>query len=173
MSEQVSQNIWAIIGLSSLIASVVTVILGLARDVLVERYRFKRQSEAGYLQAQLQVLSRMYYTLARTRYGALGRYMFKDTTETFKEINELIELNVNFIPSEIRNGWMRTMAIIEKGIAAQKQNDKTKVAEQQKMIGEQFENILVLLEQVVNKDLIPKYRKFVGNTIALLSRDYS
>lgn len=58
-------DVWSIIGLSSLVASVVTVILGIVRDVLVEKYRFKRESQAGYLQRQIQIYSHIYFFLQR------------------------------------------------------------------------------------------------------------
>jgi hypothetical protein len=63
-------DVWTIIGLSSLIASVVTVVLGIARDVLVDKYRFKRESEAGYLQSQIQVFSKIYFLLTRAVRGS-------------------------------------------------------------------------------------------------------
>ena len=75
-------DFWTIIGLSSLIASIVTVVLGLARDVIVDKYRFKRQSEAGYLQSQIQVFSKIYFVLTRTTKGATKSLFFKTATAT-------------------------------------------------------------------------------------------
>lgn len=162
-----AEDIWTIVGLSSLIASVVTVILGLARDVLVERYRFRRHSEAGYLQSQIQILWRIYFTLARMRKRAVGTRLFKEGWETFKEINAVIEKNILLLPSRIWNEWLGIMTQINKVLD---EKDAKSKQEQSILLVKKIEKILDLIEEVANKDLIPKYRSIVGNTVSNLSR---
>jgi hypothetical protein len=65
------------LGKLSLIASVVTVILGIVRDILVEKYRFKRESEAGYIQRQTQIYSQIYFLLKRLEKDATLLDFFK------------------------------------------------------------------------------------------------
>jgi len=167
MSEQVATDIWTIIGLSSLIASVVTVILGLLRDFLIERYRFKRKSEAKYLQSQIQMVSRLHFLLTRIKIGATG-VLFRNIGETTKDINTLIEGNVNSLPPKVLDEWLSTMAIM--GTALKEKDDK-KMAVQVKQGLEKFDKICGYLEEFANKDLIPKYRSIVGKTVADLGRE--
>jgi hypothetical protein len=168
MAEQVTGNIWTIVGLSSLIAAVVTAILGLLRDVIVERYRFKRQCEADYLRNQIQIFSRIYFTLLRTRKGATGYTIFKKPEVTFKELNELIESNIHLLPFRLLNQWMETMALLTKAL---KEAEMKGRRESGKLVGEGFEKMLDILETVANEDLIPRYRKIVGHTVSRLSRE--
>lgn len=91
MAENSTVNIWNIIATSSLIASFVTAILGIIRDVFLERYRFKRQSESGYVQSQIQIYSQLYFFLNRLKMrlhielmGDLNQQMV-EITITFKK----------------------------------------------------------------------------------------
>ena len=164
--EQAATDIWTIIGLSSLIASVVTVILGLLRDVLVERYRFKRQSEAGYLQSQIQMVSRLHFLLTRIKMRATG-VLFKDIGETTLEINTLIEGNVNLLPPKVLDEWLKAMAIMKEALK-EKDDEKQKVQTRKAL--EKFDRICCYLEEFANNDLIPKYRSIVGKTVAELGK---
>jgi hypothetical protein len=168
MAEQVSQDIWTIIGLSSLIASVVTIVLGLIRDVLVERYRFRRQSQSGFIQKQLQILSRIYFTLERMRKQAAGDLLFKESWDTFRDINKIIEEDMFLLSSRICNQLLKVMAYIPEVL---KEKGTEHWREQATFLVEEIDKILNFIEEEANKKLIPKYRSIVGETVSNFSRN--
>jgi|GEM_PF-2599140 hypothetical protein len=161
-------DIWTIIGLSSLIASVVTVVLGIARDVLVERYRFKRQSEAGYIQSQIQVFSKIYFVLKRLTKGAVRPQFFKDTSEAIKEVNDIIEPNTHLLTAIILNRWLDFMVLVDNTL---KEQDPEKKKELNHLAWEDLKALLDLVAATENGYLIPRYRKIVGETVAYLPND--
>lgn len=110
----VMDDIWSIIGLSSLIASLVTMILGIVRDILVEKHRFNRESQAGHIQRQIQLYSRIYFLLIRLRKGATAVALFGKSAEDVKELNDVIKTNSSLLESRIMNSWITIMALISK-----------------------------------------------------------
>lgn len=160
-------DIWTIIGVSSLIASVVTVVLGIARDVLVERYRFNRQSEAGYIQSQIQILSKIHFLLARCKKGAVG-FLFKNVAESVKEVNEVIETNIQLLPPAILSEWLNLMAGINEAV---EEKDPKKQKELVESANQEIGDLLKHIASFTNSYLIPKYRKIVGETVPRLPED--
>jgi len=160
---------WSIIGLSSLIASVVTVILGIARDILVEKHRFKRQSEAGYIQRQIQLYSRIYFLLIRIRKGATAVGLFGKSAEDIKELNDVIKTNSSLLESRIMNSWITIMALISKTtkMVTQKKNGE-KRKEYIRKGRKETTQLILTVKSIMNDILIPKYRKIVGETVPAL-----
>lgn len=156
---------WSIIGLSSLIASVVTVILGIVRDILVEKHRFKREKEAGYLQSQIRLYAQIHLLLKRLTLGAVTPMFFKTVPESIKEINKIIETSSEFLAPEFKNKWLNIMILIDNG-------GKTKDEKQQAKLfweaDENMEQLILIIKEIVNNTLIPKYRKIVGETVPAL-----
>ena len=158
-------DIWSIIGLSSLIASVVTVALGIVKDILIERYRFKRQSEAGYLQSQIRLYSKIYFLLRRLTIGAVTTVLFEETVDALKRFNRIIEENSELLAPKVLDKWLTIMTTIEKGIKTK--DPKLKV----KILWEADKNMrqsISIVKEIMNNDLIPKYRKIVGETVPAL-----
>ena len=96
-------DIWSIIGLSSLVASVVTIVLGIVRDILVEKYRFKRESEAGFIQSQIQLYNQIYFLLRRWQIGAKMPQLFGEYGRNVKEINEIIKTSSSLLDHRVLN----------------------------------------------------------------------
>jgi len=153
-------DIWSIIGLSSLIASVVTVILGIIRDILVEKQSFKRQSEAEYIQRQIQVYSQIYFLLQRIHRGAIMPELFGKTGENIIELNNIIKTNSSFLESRVLNKWLTIMALLQKSVQEGKGYEKE--------LAEHSEQLVLIIKEMMNSDLIPKYRKIVGETVPAL-----
>jgi len=158
-------NIWSIIGLSSLIASVVTVILGIVRDILVEKHRFKRQSEAGYLQSQIRLYAQTHFLLKRFTLGAVTSMFFETVPEPIKGINKIIETSSDFIAPEFMNKWLAIMTLIEN---AKKTKDKKQQTQLLWEADEKMKQLILIIEEIANNILIPKYRKIVGKTVPSL-----
>lgn len=159
-------DIWSIIGLSSLIASIVTVILGIVRDVLVEKHRFRRQSEAGYIQSQIQIYSRIYFLLQRLEKGASIAELFGDTVENMKELNKIIGKNSSLMEPKIVNEWLGMMAFSQKFMKEKKVTKKR--TEYAKQMRKHSKSIREIIKTRMNNNLIPKYRKIVGETVPSL-----
>jgi len=153
-------DIWAIIGLSSLIASVVTVILGIVRDVLVEKYRFKKQSEAGYLQSQIRLYFQIHFLLKRLTLGAVTPMLFEAVPESIKEANKMIKTKSDLVAPEFTNTWLAIMTLIENAIKDKEQQVKLMWDADEKM-----KELMLIIKEILNKNLLPKYRKIVGKTV--------
>jgi len=158
-------DIWAIIGLSSLIASVVTVILGIVRDIFVERYRFKKQSEAGFIQSQIKIYSQLYFLLQRLKIGAITPELFGKLEDNIKELNNLVKMNASLVESKVLNKWVYCMALATVFL----QGPEVKVREEiREQTNERIIQLASIVKEIMNKNLIPKYRKIVGETVPTL-----
>jgi len=157
-------QIWSIIGLSSLIAAVVTVSLGIVRDIFVEKYRFKRQSEAGFIQSQIQVYSQIHLLLARIEKRATEPLFFGEASTNLKEINDIIKTNSYLLTSRIKNEWLSFMAMFQRGFDVRDNKDRLVLGI---ALDAKKDEILSLIIVIINRDLIPKYRKIVGETVPL------
>lgn len=158
-------DVWSIIGLSSLVASVVTVILGIVRDVLVEKYRFKRESEAGYVQSQIKVYSQIYFLLRRLRTGAIASELFGELEDNIKELNNLIKTNASLVESRVLNKWVYQMALTT---AYLKDPEDETSEEIRKDVNERVIQLASIIKEIMNNNLIPKYRRIVGETVPAL-----
>jgi len=161
-------EIWSIIGLSSLIASVVTVTLGIVRDVLIERYRFKRQSEAGYLQSQIRLYSQIHFLLKRLTIGAVTPLLFEEVRDAIKKFNEIIEKSSDLLTSEFLGKWLDVMTLIEKAIKAFGDHDNELTIKLAWEADKNMKQLIPIIKETMNNKLIPKYRKIVGKTVPTL-----
>lgn len=157
-------DIWAIIGLSSLIASVVTVILGIVRDILVEKYRFKRQSEAGYVQGQIQLYHRIYFFLKRTEIGGHPDF-FNKWEDDVKEVNSILKSKSSFLEPRFLNKWLTFFSLLNDLV---KEKDKMKKKVLWNKVADAYPELLSIVKEIMNNTLIPKYRKIVGETVPTL-----
>ena len=161
-------DIWSIIGLSSLVASVVTVFLGIVRDVLVEKYRFKRQSEAGYLQSQVRLYSHIHFLLRSVRAAGLkfSREMFGKFSENVRELNDIIRKSSDLLDNRILDLWLAFMSLFVEGMEAMEA--KEKVTEYVLQAVERRKQLLLAIKDIMNNRLIPEYCKIVGKTVPML-----
>lgn len=159
-------EIWSIIGLSSLIASIVTIILGIVRDVLVEKYRFKREKEAGYIQNQIRMHSQIYLLLKRLRKGATAPEYFGEVTENIRELNDIIKKSSDVLKPIVLNEWLALFTTLKKIMEEKPKSEKRK--ELVKEAKEHSRKLVLTIKNTMNKDLIPKYRKIVGETVPAL-----
>jgi len=166
-------DIWTIIGLSSLIASVVTVILGIAKDILVEKYRFKRQSQAGYIQSQIQAYSRIYFLSQTIHAGATSPELLGEIRKRIFEVNEFIKTKSSLLESKVKSEWLNIMSLLTECMEeVQKRKsgkDQSKIMEEyiEKCV-EHLHLLISIIKEIMNKDLIPKYREIVGKTVPIL-----
>jgi hypothetical protein len=164
-------DIWTIIGLSSLIASVVTIVLGIARDVLVDKYRFKRQSEAGYIQNQIQIYSQIYFLLRRVSEGAVLTDLFGSTKNDIMDLNSTMKTKSDLLDSKVRGQWLALMASFTSDVeelAKGKHLDENEWEERRKNFRNYLGQLALTIKDIMNNSLIPKYRKIVGETVPVL-----
>lgn len=166
-------EIWTVIGLSSLIASVVTVILGIVRDILVDKYHFKRQSEADYLRTQIQVFSQIYFVLARALKGVGTSHFFKERpTDRFKEINAVMEANTYLLPPKVFSQWLKTITLLDKALDVR---DGVEKSQETKTLytsaWKESHEMLKVIAETANNDLLPRYRNIVGESVGNLPLD--
>lgn len=164
-------EIWGIIGLSSLIASVVTVILGIIRDVLIERYRFKRQSESGFIQKQLEVYYKFYYVLQRAKTTPESSILFsKDVGNELNEFNNSLKDFSNLVDKNLLINWLEFIGLTSE--ITKKIKEIKESQELEKKYFTEFAEKIYFIEteiiKIVNNKLIPKYKKIVGDTVPSL-----
>lgn len=157
-------DILSIIGLSSLIASIVTVILGIVKDILVEKYRFKREKEAGYIQAQIRLYRRIHFLLRRLRMGATISELFGSILENTKTLNDIMSESSDILESRVTNTWVAYLALIQKAYEAKGEKRKKLIMKAK----EHEKELISTIKEIMNENLIPKYRKFVGETVPIL-----
>lgn len=155
-------DIWGIIGLSSLIASVVTISLGLIRDIIVERYRFRRQSEAGYIQEQIMLYSRIFFLLERIRCRAGDTLFFSEPSDDTKEINELLKTSSSSLESTVVTHWLALMKTWALAIDEKDEAERNRLKES---ASDRLGDITGTIREILNSNLLPRYRKIVGKTV--------
>lgn len=163
-------DIWSIIGLSSLVASVVTVILGIVKDIFVEKYRFKRQSQAGYIQSQIRLYCHIHFLLESL--GGLGsdysRSLFGKFSENVRELNEIMKKSSDLLEYRVLNLWLTFLESFSEAVEAMKKKKNEKERERMRQILEQRKQLLSTIKDIMNNKLIPEYRKIVGETVPVL-----
>ena len=155
-------DIWSIIGISSLVASVVTVLVGIVKDIVVEKYRFKRQSEAGYVQKQIQIYSQIYFYLKRHMVGATTPFLFGERIGKVQEISSIIEANSSFLEPRIVSKWLSIWASLQDYLAEPKPEKLDETVKKAAKLGMELAS---MVKEIMNSNLIPKYRKIVGETV--------
>lgn len=120
-------DIWSIIGLSSLVASVITVILGIVRDVLVEKYRFKRESEAGYVQSQIVMYSRINFLLTCIT-ELVPTELFGKYEDNIKELNDIMKAQASLLEQKVLNKWFAIWAWFTKYKEEKEETKKMRLA---------------------------------------------
>ena len=155
-------DIWSIIGLSSLVASVVTVVLGIVRDVLVEKHRFKRQSEAGYVQAQIRMYSQINYLVKRVLIGLYSPELFGRMEDEIKKINDIVKESSDLLDSRVLNEWLLIMENFDHFL---RESNADEVLKYYKKVKKHTRQLGSIIKEITNDDLIPKYRKIVGETV--------
>lgn len=157
-------DILSIIGISSLVASIVSVILGIFRDILVEKRRFNRQSEAGYLQGQIKVYSQIYFLLHRMHRKATLTALFGSPSDNLRELNDIIKENSSLLTQQVLDNWLDMMALSQEAVVA----NETELPKYFKKLDEYSSRLVSIIKEIMNKDLIPRYRKVVGETVPYL-----
>jgi len=159
-------ELWEIIGLSSLIASIVTIIGNALLTIFVEKKRFQREREAGYIQEQIKSYNKIYFLIQRIRVGAIGDLLFPDFINEIKTLNNnvkdssfLLETNILMKWFEINNLFIKIGNLEE--IGQDQLFDKLCL---------EMDNLISLIEKKVNDDLNLRYKEIVGKTVPELKK---
>jgi len=155
-------DIWALIGLSSLVAAIVTATLGLIRDVLVNRYNFKKTNEASYLENQVKLYYQIYFTVARIGKGQWHPSFFGKTEESLKEINTIVEENSHLLTPNMLNMWLDIMCTFGE-LKEESEPEKRRTIALRAV--KQLDEILIETARTANEDILPRYRKIVGFSV--------
>lgn len=137
------------IALSSTTAGIISVILSHHFQTRL----FKRQSEAGYIQAKVRLYSLILFYIEKMRLAgiALGlgneKYVFKkgEIDDIIKELNEAIKEKIDLLNPEALKNWLELQVIVY-----------------QQPVLERIKKLRELILQEYNEEIIPKYRKIVG-----------
>jgi len=161
--EIILSEIWSIIGLSSLIGSIVTVIGNIVSNIFIEKKRFQRESEAGYIQSQIQLYSKIYFLIQRIRVGAISEAFFQDFVSETKELNNIIKDSSFLLDTKILIQWFEVNKLFKEIGSTDK--DRDEVFDE---LWPKFDELTSLIREKVNNNLNPQYRKIVGKTVPKL-----
>ena len=153
-------EIWRIIGLSSLIATIASIIGNTIANILVEKKRFRREREAGYIQEQIKLYSKIYIIIQRIRVGAIGEVFFEDFITEIKGVNNIIKDLSFLLETKILMKWFEVLKLfLEIG--------RTKVDRDQlyDKLWPELDELASLIREKVNSDLNPRYSEIVGKTV--------
>jgi len=157
-------DILSIIGISSLVAAIVTTILGLFRDIIVDRFKFKIEKESKYIQKQLDVYFKLYYILLRTKYTISKPSIIPSIDKEVTEFNTLLNKYSSLLDRHILKNWLEFIKLTNELIQLEEKKRERKYKELIEIRDKLEQSIKV----IVNNKLIPKYRKIVGETVPLL-----
>lgn len=137
------------IALSSSTAALVSGVLNYFFKIRI----FRRESEAGYMQAKAGLYSLILFYLEKMRSAArvLGhgeeKYVFKkgEIDETIKEINDAIKEKLHLLSPEAVRNWLELQAVVYQEASLPR-----------------VKRLRELLLQEYNDEIIPKYQKIVG-----------
>lgn len=161
--EKALSEIWRIIGLSSLIATIASIIGNTIANIFVEKKRFQRESEAGYIQEQIKLYSKIYFIIQRIRVGAIGEMFFEDFITEIKGVNKIIKDLSFLLETKILMKWFEINKLFIK--AGTKSVDRNQFFDE---IWPELEELASLVREKVNNDLNPPYSEIVGKTVPKL-----
>jgi hypothetical protein len=156
-------EIWQIIGLSSLIASIINIIGNVITNIYVAKKHFQRESEAGYIQDQIKLYSKIYFLIQRIRVGAISDMFFKDFITEIKELNNIIKNSSFLLETKILMKWFEINKLFFKVL-----EDKMNRDQFYDKLWPEFDEIASLIREKVNNDLNPRYKEIVGKTVPKL-----
>jgi hypothetical protein len=137
------------IALSSTTAALISVIL----SHYFQTKFFKSQAEAGYIQAKVRLYSLILFYIEKMRLAAkaLGhgeeKYVFKEREidGIIRELNDAVKEKLDLINPEALKNWLELQTIIYREPAL-----------------ERMKKLRELILQEYNTQIIPRYRKIVG-----------
>lgn len=153
-------EIWRIIGLSSLIATIASIIGNTIANILVEKKRFQREREAGYIQEQIKIYSKIYFIIQRIRVGAIDEVFFEDLVTEIKGVTNIIKDLSFLLETKILMKWFNINKLFAK--AGIKSIDRNQFYDE---IWSELDEMASLIREKVNSDLNPRYKEIVGKTI--------
>lgn len=156
-------EIWQIIGLSSLIASIIGIIGNIIANIYVEKKRFQRESEAGYIQEQIKILFKIYFLIQRIRVGVIDEAFFDDFITEIKGVNNMIKDLSFLLETKILTKWFEINRLFSS--AGRQSLDRSQFYDK---IWPDLEEMASLIREKINNDLNPRYKEIVGKTVPKL-----
>ncbi len=156
------EDIWSIIGLSSIISAIVSITLGFVSAYVLERSRFAREQKTTHLKNQIQLLSRMHSVLVRIQKNATDLRFYEDEENEIKELNSDMKGDTTLLPQELFNDWNDIWIHIR---VWEREEDPKKKIRLGGNLGLKWDSMIAEIQGYHNHVLLPKYRKIVGDTI--------
>jgi len=159
MTEELQTIITYIVGSGWFLA-----LLSISLKFLWDRYRNK----TGYIKEQYQAIVSLYYLLFNLDEDAFHDSCFKDLESCRQDINHLVKNKAHVFPQSIWNSWSKLHTTVQDFSQTNKAKERSKKKPEMRL---KICSLLKHIENVANKDVIPKYRKIVGQSIPLLKRE--
>jgi len=154
-------EIWQIIGISSLIATIASIIGNAIANIYVEKKHFQRESEAEYIKDQIKLYSKIYFLLQRVYLGAISQYLFQKFIDDTKDLNDVIKNYSFLLETEILINWI----IINRIFTKIPEVDEGEEKKYMDTLWPKIEELNSLICEHVNNVLNPLYKEIVGKTV--------
>ena len=159
---------WQIIGLSSLIASIINIMGNFISNIYVAKKSFQREKEAGYIKSQIQLYYKIYFLMQRLRLGATNEVLFQSFIDEIKELNNVMKDSSFLLEAEILIKWFEINILFpmigKTGIGPEQQKKRMD------LLYSTIDEINSLIRKQVNKFLNPRYKEVVGKTVPDLAK---
>jgi len=160
MSESRVYDFLTLIGLSSLIAAIVSGIINIIKDYLIEGFRFRREKKVNFLKKQINAYFRLFYTLHRiSLFHAHGSFIMS-VEDCISSMNEMILEETSLFNFNTLKNWYRLMNDI--GEMLKKHNKSEEIQEDFLQIFKLIGDLMKDIKKLLNIEIIPEYRKITG-----------
>ena len=141
-------DFWVTVLASGVVAAVSSTIIG----AIFNLYKFKRESEAGFVQARAELYSYLFFWLRIWLAQGIEQPIH---LEDFIPVDKFLSLRLHLVNSEIQKEWLT----LHDEVVAETFEDAVDTALK----------LVELIKKEFNEDIIPKYEKYVGKNIQKLA----
>lgn len=147
-----ADDFWIIVLSSGITAALVSSLFSILGNYLYFRWKFKKETTAGYIQARIERYSKIWFFL---KLWLLKPIDPPPDTSELDEMDNLISSRLDLISEEIQNDWLGLRELT---------------------LEEEYEKAVLLARSLVerirtefNEKLVPEFKKYVDSDIQKLS----
>ena len=143
---------WITVLASGVVAVVSSAIISAIVNLYAIKYKFKRESEAGFVNARAELHAYLFFWL---RIWLARDIDIPISWEDFTTVDKYLSMKLHLINSDIQKEWLE----LHGKVTDRKFEDAVNTAKE----------LVELIKNEFNDNIIPKYEKYVGKNIQKLA----